>query len=290
MISLFSSMMIITLAATPELVDRVVAIVDGQPILASELRQAVDTKAAVEQLIERRLLQAEAKRRGIEIDDQALKQAIEQIRQRNNIPDLATLQRAVQASGRSWEQYQRELKEQLIERQIMSAIMARGTQVTDRELKQALKRQPKLMEQRRLSHILLRLEPGAKEWEIIDATERAKALLERIDQGEDFAQVARANSEDPSAGQGGDLGWISLGLTDAAFEKAAFSARKDDVVGPVRSAFGVHLIHVRAVRRSLENDDQREQLRNQLRQKNARKALAETLRQARQRALVKLLP
>lgn len=290
MIALHSSIMIIALASTPELVDRVVAIVDGQPILASELGKNNDTKAAVEQLIERRLLQAEAKRRGIEIDNQALNQAIEQIRQRNNIPDLATLQRAVQASGRSWEQYRKELKEQLIERQIMSAIMARGTQVTDRELKQALKRQPKLMEQRRLSHILLRLEPGAKDWEVIDATERAKGLLDRINQGEEFAEVAKANSEDPSAGQGGDLGWIGLGLTDAAFEKAAFEATKDTVVGPVRSAFGVHLIHVRSIRRSLENDTQREQLRNQLRQKNARKALAETLRQARERALVKLLP
>ena len=54
--------------------------------------------------------------------------------------------------------------------------------------------------------------------------------------------------------------------------------------------FGIHLIHVLAIRRSPENDTQREQLRNQLRQKNARKALAETLRQARERALVKLLP
>ena len=283
-------MITIALAASPELVDRVVAIVDGQPILASELGQTSDTKAAVEQLIERRLLRAEAKRRGIEVDDQALNQAITQIRQRNNIPDLATLQRAVQASGRSWQQYRTELKEQLIERQIMGAIMARGTQVTDRELKQALKRQPKLIEQRRLSHILLRLEPGAKDWEIIDATERAQGLLTRINKGEDFGAIAKSNSEDPSAGQGGDLGWIGLGITDAAFEKAAFSAVKGTVVGPVRSAFGVHLIHILAIRRSLENDTQREQLRNQLRQKNARKALAETLRQARERALVKLLP
>lgn len=283
-------MTIIALASTPDLVDRVVAIVDGQPILASELGQNSDTEAAVEQLIERRLLQAEAKRRGIEVDNQALTQAIDQIRKRNNIPDLATLQRAVQASGRSWEQYRTELREQLIERQIMSAIMARGTQVTDRELKQALKRQPKLSEQRRLSHILLRLEPGAKDWEVIDATERAKVLLDRINQGADFAEVAKANSEDPSAGQGGDLGWIGLGLTDAAFEKAAFGTDKNTVVGPVRSAFGIHLIHVVAIRRSPENDTQREQLRNQLRQKNARKALAETLRQARERALVKLLP
>lgn len=278
------------LLSGPELVDRVVAVVDGQPILLSELGNASDTQAAVEALIERRLLQAEARRRGIEVTEQALNEAIEQIQTRNQIPDRATLMRAVEASGRTWKDYRRELKEQLIQRQLVGAIMARGTQVTDRELKQALKRQPELIEQRRLSHILLQLDPSAKDWEVVDATQRARALLERHQQGERFEALARENSEDPSAGQGGDLGWIGLGLTDAAFEKAAFAAAQGAVVGPVRSAFGVHLIQVVAIRRSIESDEQREQLRNQLRQKNARDALGETLRQARKRALVKLLP
>ena len=111
----------------------------------------------MEALIERRLLQAEARRRGIEVTEQALSEAIEQIQTRNQIPDRATLMRAVKASGRTWNDYRRELKEQLIQRQLVGAIMAR-TQVTDRELKQALKRQPELIEQRRLSHILLQLD------------------------------------------------------------------------------------------------------------------------------------
>jgi parvulin-like peptidyl-prolyl isomerase len=272
------------------LVDRIVAVVDGQPILASELGASRDTQAAIEQLIEKRLLLAEAKRRGIEVDEAALDQAVEQIRTRNKIPDLATLMQAVQASGRSWQQYRTELKEQLIERQIMGAIMARGTQVTDRELKQAMARQPKLVEQRRLSHLLLRLEPNAKDWEVDDARGRAEALKSRLGSGETFAELAKANSEDPSAGNGGDLGWIGRGLTDPAFEKSAFAGQEGAVVGPVRSAFGIHLIHIVTIRREVENDAQREQLRNSLRQQNARKALAETLRQARQRALVKLLP
>ena len=271
-------------------VDRVVAVVDGQPILASELGASRDTQAAIEQLIEKRLLLAEAKRRGIEVDEAALDQAVEQIRTRNKIPDLATLMQAVPASGRSWQQYRTELKEQLIERQIMGAIMARGTQVTDRELKQAMARQPKLVEQRRLSHLLLRLEPNATDWEVDDARGRAEALKSRLGSGETFAELAKANSEDPSAGNGGDLGWIGRGLTDPAFEKSAFSGQEGAVVGPVRSAFGIHLIHIVTIRREVENDAQREQLRNSLRQQNARKALAETLRQARQRALVKLLP
>ena len=154
--SLLAGMLLAVLAADAEPVDRIVAVVDGRPILASELGSGSDKDEAIERLIERQLLQTEARRRNINIDDRALDEAIEQVRSRNNIPDLATLKRAVTASGRSWKQYRTELREQLLERQLMGAIMARGTQVTDRELDQALAREPGLVEQRKLRHLLLR--------------------------------------------------------------------------------------------------------------------------------------
>mgnify|MGYP001273435553 CR=1 FL=1 len=101
--------------------------------------------------------------------------------------------------------------------------------------------------------------------------------------------VTKASSEDPSAGSGGDLGWIARGLTDPAFERAAFAAEQGRVVGPVRSAFGLHLIRVDAISKKLRDDQQREQLRSMLRQRNAQDALRQTLRDARRRALVKIL-
>ena len=99
-----------------------------------------------------------------------------------------------------------------------------------------------------------------------------------------------SSSEDPSAGRGGDLGWIDLGMTDPSFEKAAFGAEVGAIIGPVRSAFGFHLIRVDAIDRDAKSPEQRERLRNMLRRRNAEAALKETLRQARQRALVKILP
>ncbi len=286
---LFAGFALLVLAGEAEPLDRIVAVVDGRPILASDLGGNANSPEAVEQLVERQLLQAEARRRGISIGERELDEAIEQVRSRNKIPDLATLQRAVTASGRSWAQYRTELREQLLERQIMGAIMARGTQVTDRELDQAIAREPKLVEQRQLRHLLLRLDPSAQDWEVEDTMTRCKELLARIDKGEDFLTVTQASSEDPSAGNGGDLGWISRGLTDPAFERAAFAAKKGDVVGPVRSAFGLHLIRVDAISTTLRDDKQREQLRGILRQRNAQEALRQTLRAARRRALVKIL-
>jgi parvulin-like peptidyl-prolyl isomerase len=277
------------MASDAALLDRVVAVVDGRAILASDLPANAPTDA-VDQLIQRQLLQTEARRRSITIDDQAVDQAIEDVQKRNKIPDLATLQRAVQASGRTWAQYRKEMKEQLLERRLMGAIMAQGTQVTDRELKTALTREPRLAERRRMRHLLLRLEPGAQAWEEDDAKTRCEQLKKRILSGETFEAVAKSSSEDPSAGRGGDLGWIDLGMTDPSFEKAGFSAKVGAVIGPVRSAYGFHLIRVDAIDRDATSPEQRERLRSTLRRRNAESALKETLRQARQRALVKILP
>ena len=278
-----------TSPAEATLVDRVVALVDGRPILASELG-GNDDPEAVNQLIERLLLQAEARRRGIAVEDRALDDAIADVQQRNKIPDLAALQRAVQASGRTWSQYRRELREQLLEQRLMAAIMSQGTQVTDAELKRAIAKDAGLLERRRARHILLRLDPGAADWEVADAAKRCKALLTLIKAGADFAQVASDNSEDPSASRGGALGVFGRGVMDPVFEKATFSAELGVVAGPVRSAFGFHLIVVEEILSGDQDPQAIAALRMRLRRRNAADKLRITLAAARQRALVKFLP
>jgi parvulin-like peptidyl-prolyl isomerase len=288
---LLTATILLGASAGPEeqLIDRVVAIVDGRPILASELG-GEDAPEAVNRLIERLLLQAEARRRGIAVEDRALDDAIAEVRQRNKIPDLATLQRAVQASGRTWSQYRRELREQLLEQRLMAAIMSQGTQVTDAELERAIARDAGLLERRRARHLLLRLDPGAADWEISDAAARCQALLERIQAGADFAAVASENSEDPSASRGGALGVFGRGVMDPAFEKAVFSAEVGLVVGPIRSAFGFHLILVDEVLSGAKDPQAIAGLRMRLRRRNAAEKLRITLAAARRRALVKFLP
>lgn len=73
---------------------------------------------------------------------------------------------------------------------------------------------------------------------------KATALLARVKKGEDFAAIAKAESTCPSKEQGGDLGWISAGRMDPAFEKAAFALKKGEVSGVVKTQFGYHIIKV----------------------------------------------
>ena len=98
-------------------------------------------------------------------------------------------------------------------------------------------------ERRRASHILLTIEGDTDEAVV---RQEAEALKARIDAGEDFAAVAGEASDDPgSAGQGGDLGWVEPGMMVPAFDQALFAIGEEgEVVGPVRSEFGFHLIRL----------------------------------------------
>ncbi len=97
-----------------------------------------------------------------------------------------------------------------------------------------------LAEQRRAAHILLEVNDALND-------EQAQAKLievqKRLEQGEDFAALAKELSDDSgSAGDGGDLGFAGPGVYDPAFEEALYALDKDAVSAPVRSEFGWHLI------------------------------------------------
>ncbi|MFC1558554.1 peptidylprolyl isomerase [candidate division KSB1 bacterium] len=74
--------------------------------------------------------------------------------------------------------------------------------------------------------------------------EDAQSLIERIKSGEDFSKLAEEYSHDPTADKGGDLGYFSKGDMVKEFEEASFSAKKGDVIGPVKTAFGYHIIKI----------------------------------------------
>ena len=96
----------------------------------------------------------------------------------------------------------------------------------------------------RARHILLG-QRGDSEEQRAQQREQAEQLAERIRGGESFETLARQYSQDPgSAARGGDLGWFGRGQMVGPFEEAAFGAEPGEVVGPVQTDFGYHLIEV----------------------------------------------
>ena len=104
-------------------------------------------------------------------------------------------------------------------------------------------------EERQASHILIKLDKDADQAQVAEATAKIDDLKRRLQQGEDFAELAKANSEDPGTAEaGGDLGYFGRGIMDPAFEKAVFSLREGEVSDPVRTPFGLHLIKLTGIK------------------------------------------
>ena len=79
---------------------------------------------------------------------------------------------------------------------------------------------------------------------LVDTEEECIALKDRIEAGEDFAEVAREHSNCPSKAQGGDLGQFGPGMMVKEFDEVVFSAEVDTLQGPVKTQFGYHLLEV----------------------------------------------
>ena len=143
---------------------------------------------------------------------------------------------------------------------------------------------PVIVSQTHARHILIKTNELVSEDE---ARRRLIALKERLDNKADFAELARAHSEDASSVKGGDLGWLSPGDTVPEFERAMNQLKPGEVSDPVKTPFGWHLIQV-LERRDQDVTQERKRLeaRRALRERKTEEAFEDWVRQARDRAYV----
>jgi peptidyl-prolyl cis-trans isomerase SurA len=136
-------------------------------------------------------------------------------------------------------------------------------------------------------HILLRPASNLTE---AQARQRLADYKKRIEAGQaDFAQLAREHSQDASARNGGDLGWASPGMFVPEFEDVLNSLKPGQVADPIVSRFGVHLIQLLERREAtLGQREQREVVRNLVREKKLDEAYVQWSREVRGRAYVEL--
>jgi peptidyl-prolyl cis-trans isomerase SurA len=141
--------------------------------------------------------------------------------------------------------------------------------------------------QTRARHILLRLSPELTE---SAASDKLADFKRRIAAGQaDFASLARDNSQDGSAKDGGDLGWASPGMFVPEFEQVMNQLKPGQVADPLASRFGVHLIEVLQRREmALTEREQRDAVRNLVRARKIDEAYNQWLQDVRGRAYVEL--
>jgi peptidyl-prolyl cis-trans isomerase SurA len=143
---------------------------------------------------------------------------------------------------------------------------------------------PVALRQTRARHILIKVNELVSEAE---ARRKLVAIKERLDNGADFAELARLNSNDLSAARGGDLGWLYQGDTVPDFEKAMDALKINQISEPIQSPFGFHVIQV-LERRTEDATAERQRLtaRQVLRDRKSDEAYQDWVRQLRDRAYV----
>jgi len=151
--------------------------------------------------------------------------------------------------------------------------------LTDAELKQAYEEKKQTFDQAKARHVLIAfkgspaLQPGKKELTEDEAKAKAEELRKKIVAGTDFAEVAKAESDDSGSGaRGGDLGTFGRGQMVPEFDKAVFETKVGEVGPVIRTQYGFHIVQVQE-RKASALEDVKAQLETELRQKKLQAAL-----------------
>lgn len=223
-------------------------------------------------LIQSRLLTQAAEDEGISVTSDDVQEQRDQIVQR--VGGEEAFQQLLEQNQLTEQQVTEQLRNRAL-RQAVGQALASEREVSDEELETAYEQQIEGGNPR-ASHIL------------VDTEEEAEKIMQRLEEGADFNELARAESQDPTAERnGGGLGEISRGQTVPAFEEALFNAEPGELVGPVETQFGFHVIK-RNEPPPLEQVE--DQLREQVRDEQAQVAVQEFLLERAQEADVRVNP
>jgi peptidyl-prolyl cis-trans isomerase SurA len=245
-----------------EMLDRIAAVVNDGLVLKSELDSQMEavTKRLQEQKVElpsqsvlkqqvldRLILQEieaqRAKRVGLTISDEQLNGALQEIAQRNKIP-FDQLPTALEAQGIDYKQYRESMRKELTLSTLRQRDVIAHINVTPHEMEQFLARQQSSAanDEFNVSHILLSLPEAATPQQLEEITKKAQDIASRATKGEDFGQLAIANSNSQTALDGGQLGWRKGNQLPEFILGLVTKMKPGEVSEPVRTPSGFHIV------------------------------------------------
>ncbi|MDD2336065.1 MAG: peptidylprolyl isomerase [Geobacteraceae bacterium] len=251
--------------AAAEIVSGITVLVNDEPITTYDLANeqealksgsgdtaALDTPAAKEQLrqaaldslINKKLIEQKVKELDIKVSDEEVNQAIEDVKKTNNITE-ERLRAALAARGISFDEYKVQLKSQLERLRLISLEVRSKIQVSEKELQEYYAVHAgnyQVDEAFHARQIFFSIPASASESQQKKIMEKAEKVLREAKAGADFAELAKKYSDDPSGKEGGDLGFLKTGELLPAFEKALTTMKAGEVSGLVRTTAGIHII------------------------------------------------
>jgi peptidyl-prolyl cis-trans isomerase SurA len=209
-------------------------------------------KDVLRDLIDQQLLLDKGKDLGITADTDLIKR-LDEMRKDMNLESMEDLEKAAQAQGISFEDFKQNLRNQIITQQVISKEVGSRMSITKEEMQafyDAHKDQLEQPEQIRLSEILISTEKKDKNDTTDEAARlaaaRAKAedLRAQIRKGAKFDEIAKKNSDGPTAAQGGDLGYFKRGTLAKELEDTTFAMKPGEVSDVVRTKQGFVMLLV----------------------------------------------
>ena len=242
-------------------VDRVVAIVNDEVITLSDLQREEalynkrnevkqGTQHILDDMIDRKLQMAAAKRTGMDVTDKELGEAMDDVMKRNNM-NSTQFSAAIAKEGLTLEQYKNELREQMTLSRLFNKFIRSGITIDEAEARAFYEKNIKaytLPEEVRLRQIFLPLSSKAKPEQAAAVKQRAQAVYERAKKGEDFEALVREVSKGVTASQDGDLGYMQREQAIPAIAAAILSLKKGELTKPFLSAGGYNIILLEEVR------------------------------------------
>jgi peptidyl-prolyl cis-trans isomerase SurA len=259
------ALLLCTASARAELKERVTAIVNGQPILLSDVEERVGPelvrlmtqpagpqrekdranllRRGLTELVDEKLIESEASTLGLTVSEEELQRALEQLARQQNM-DVADFRQALAQQGISWDAARDTVRRQTLMAEVLR-FKVKARKVSDEEVQAAYATEVNNPQYEvRARHILIPIPQNATPGQQAAAQARAEQALRRVKAGETFALVAREMSEGPTAKQGGDLGYFRRGLMLPAIEQAAFSLKPGEISPVIRTSSGYHIVMV----------------------------------------------
>jgi peptidyl-prolyl cis-trans isomerase SurA len=248
--------------------NRVAATVNGEVVTQQELEQrggeewrraaanppgperdravALELRRAFDVVLAEKLFRAQAVSLQVEVSDDQISAAIEDIKKRNNADDKMLDQMLVE-QGLTRPAFREQIRGQLESYNVLSAKVRSKVKLSDEDVKNYYQKHPGEFlgeEELHVRHILLPLAEGATPMETGRALLQGEKTRERIAAGESFAEVAKAVSKGPGAAEGGDLGWLRRGTMQRSLEEVVFALKDGEMTKLVRAGPGLHLFKV----------------------------------------------
>lgn len=250
-------------------------------------------KEVLEFLINRELIVQEGKEAGLEPQDTEVDAELTKIKQR--FPSQSAFEQALKQRGLTEKELRRAVRRELTVQKVVEVkIKPTAEPVTDEDVADFYEENKEGFaesEKVRARHILIKVSPDVSDQEKADAESKIQVVLKEARDGADFAELAKKNSECPSASQGGDLGYFTRGQMVKPFEEAAFALEPGQISEIVETQFGYHIILVqdKKPRRQLELEEVSEQIRKALYDEEIEIALEKWLEPIREKATIDIL-